>query len=84
MTIVEPGVFKTRLGESAVQPPRTIDAYAPAADQLPRLYDRTPGNLEGAAQTIVSIAGRPDAPLRFYVGNALDDVRRHYHQRLDE
>ncbi|WP_374229685.1 SDR family NAD(P)-dependent oxidoreductase [Rhodococcus opacus] len=62
VAIVEPGVFQTGLGESAVQPSRTIDAYAPAADQLPGLYDWTPGNLEGAAQTIVSIADRPDAP----------------------
>lgn len=84
VTIVEPGVFHTGLGESAVQPSRTIDAYAPAAHQLPGLYDWTPGNLEGAAQTIVSIAGRSDAPLRLYVGHGLDDVRRHYHQRLDE
>ena len=84
VTIVEPGVFHTGLGESAVQPSRTIDAYAPAAHQLPGLYDWTPGNLEGAAQTIVSIADRPDAPLRLYVGHGLDDVRRHYHQRLDE
>ncbi|KAF0962735.1 hypothetical protein [Rhodococcus sp. T7] len=84
MTIVEPGVFKTGLGESAVQPSRTIDAYAAAAHQLPGLYDWTPGNLEGAARTIVSIADRPDAPLRLYVGHGLDDVRRHYHHRLDE
>jgi NAD(P)-dependent dehydrogenase (short-subunit alcohol dehydrogenase family) len=42
VTIVEPGVFQTGLGESAVQPSRTIDAYARAADQIPGLYDWTP------------------------------------------
>ncbi|MBC2644203.1 MULTISPECIES: SDR family oxidoreductase [unclassified Rhodococcus (in: high G+C Gram-positive bacteria)] len=83
VTIVEPGVFHTDLGDSAVQPAHPIEAYAPAADQLPGLYDWTPGNLEGAARAIASIAARPGAPLRLYVGHGLDDVRRHYHERLD-
>ncbi|GAA4553028.1 SDR family NAD(P)-dependent oxidoreductase [Amycolatopsis samaneae] len=83
VSIVEPGVFATRLGDSAVQPARPLDAYAPAAEQLPGLYDWTPGDLQGAAEAIVAIAGQPDAPLRLYVGHGLDDVRRHYQDRLD-
>ncbi|MFF2316934.1 SDR family NAD(P)-dependent oxidoreductase [Arthrobacter sp. NPDC058097] len=84
ITIVEPGVFETELASSVIPAAVPIEAYDPAAAQLPGLYDWTPGNLGAAARAIESVAGRPDAPLRLYVGHGLDDVRRHYEDRLND
>ncbi|MFF0668700.1 SDR family NAD(P)-dependent oxidoreductase [Streptomyces tendae] len=82
VTIIEPGVFETELGSSVVTPASPIEAYDPAAAQLPDPYDWAPGDLGAAARAVESIAGRPDAPLRLYVGHGLDEVRRHYGDRL--
>ncbi|MGV9711462.1 SDR family NAD(P)-dependent oxidoreductase [Gordonia sp. NPDC003424] len=83
VTIVEPGVFQTGLGGSAVGPENPIADYDAASALLPDLYDWTPGNLDAAAAAIEEIADKPDAPLRLYVGHGLDDVQRHYRQRMD-
>lgn len=84
VTMVESGVFETELGSSAAAPRTPIDDYDAAAEQLPELYDWTPGDLEAAARAIVTITEAEDAPMRFYVGHGLDSVRRHYQERLDE
>lgn len=84
VTMIEPGVFETELGSSAAQPKHPIDAYDATAQQMPDLYDWTPGDLDAAARAIVTISQDDDAPLRFYVGHGLDSVRRHYGERLDE
>jgi NAD(P)-dependent dehydrogenase (short-subunit alcohol dehydrogenase family) len=84
VTIVEPGVFSTELGNSVLTPKNPVDDYDPSAAQAAEIYDWAPGDLEGAARAIASIAGDSDAPLRLYVGHGLDDVRRHYQNRLDE
>ncbi|WP_025778262.1 SDR family NAD(P)-dependent oxidoreductase [Brevibacterium sp. VCM10] len=84
VTIVEPGVFSTELGNSVVTPKNPVADYDPSAAQAADLYDWTPGDLAGAARAIASVAGESDAPLRLYVGHGLDDVRRHYRNRLDE
>lgn len=84
VTMIEPGVFETELGSSASQPEHPIDDYDATAEQLPDLYDWTPGDLHAAARAIVTISEDDDAPLRFYVGHGLDSVRRHYDERLAE
>jgi hypothetical protein len=46
------------------------------------MFDFTPGDIDAAAQAVDSTAGRPDAPLRLYVGHGLDDLRRRYQEHL--
>ncbi|MCT1545570.1 MULTISPECIES: SDR family NAD(P)-dependent oxidoreductase [Kocuria] len=82
VTMVEPGVFETELGSSASQTENPIDAYDATAEQMPDLYDWTPGDLDASARAIVTISEDDAAPVRFYVGHGLDSVRRHYDERL--
>ncbi|MGF6916073.1 SDR family oxidoreductase [Paraburkholderia strydomiana] len=83
VTIVEPGYFETELGSKAEAPAQRIEAYAPAAELRGAIFDYTPGNLDGASEAIVSIAGSKDAPVRLYVGHGLDSVRKRYQEHLD-
>ncbi|WP_231488351.1 hypothetical protein [Brevibacterium sp. VCM10] len=82
--MVEPGVFQTELGNSAARPQHPVADYDAITDQLPGLYDWTPGNLAGAVRSIVGITAEDGAPLRLYLGHGLDEVRGHQKTRLEE
>jgi short-subunit dehydrogenase len=84
VTIVEPGAFETQLGVKGVEPETPVREYAAAGDLLPGMFDFSRGNLDAACETIVGITGVPDAPLRLYVGNGLDDVKRRLRDHLDQ
>jgi hypothetical protein len=55
-------VFATRPGANGVAPAPPLEAYAAAADQLPRMFDVSPGNLERASEAVGAVAGTPEAP----------------------
>ncbi|WP_425839905.1 SDR family oxidoreductase [Streptomyces fractus] len=84
VTIVEPGVFETQLPTKGDVPEQRIDAYAPAAEALPDMFDFTPGNLKAASEAVVEISDADKAPMRLYVGHGLDSVRRRYQDHLDQ